>query len=144
MERAVAERLESGAMTASSMPSISSSARRSACSPSAAMPSSLVRRIFIARRDASGASRRSRGVPASRHRADTFPHERDAVRYVRGMSTTTHDVVVVGGSTAGCTAARLYALAGARVALVERRPSMDAYKVTCTHYIQASATPVFE
>jgi menaquinone-9 beta-reductase len=51
------------------------------------------------------------------------------------------DVVVVGASVAGCTAARLYAQRGARVALVEKRPDVDAYKTVCTHYIQASATP---
>src|SRR3954453_16221424 len=45
IERAMAERLPSGAMTASSMPgTMSSSARRSACSPSALIPSSLVSR----------------------------------------------------------------------------------------------------
>jgi menaquinone-9 beta-reductase len=54
------------------------------------------------------------------------------------------DVVVVGASTAGCTVAKLYAERGARVALVERRPDMDAYKVVCTHYIQPSATPTIE
>jgi flavin-dependent dehydrogenase len=51
------------------------------------------------------------------------------------------DAVVVGASTAGCTAARLLALRGARVALLERRPAMDAHKTVCTHYIQASAAP---
>jgi flavin-dependent dehydrogenase len=54
------------------------------------------------------------------------------------------DVVVVGASAAGCTAAKLYAERGARVALVERRPDVDAYKVVCTHYIQPSATPTIE
>ena len=54
------------------------------------------------------------------------------------------DVVVAGASIAGCTAARLYALAGARVALVERRPDLAAYKVTCTHQIQSSAVPTIE
>jgi flavin-dependent dehydrogenase len=54
------------------------------------------------------------------------------------------DVVVVGASAAGCTAAKLYAERGARVALVERRPDMDAHKVVCTHYIQPSATPTLE
>ena len=45
IERAVAERLESGAMTASSTSvDLARSARRSACSPSASIPSSLVRR----------------------------------------------------------------------------------------------------
>ena len=44
MPRPLAERFASGAITASSTPGTSSSARRSACSPSASMPSSLVRR----------------------------------------------------------------------------------------------------
>lgn len=54
------------------------------------------------------------------------------------------DVVVAGASIAGCTAARLFALAGARVALVERRPDRAAYKVVCTHQIQSSAVPTIE
>ena len=57
---------------------------------------------------------------------------------------TDFDAVVVGASVAGCTAARLYAQQGARVALVEKRPDMDAYKTVCTHYIQSSATPTIE
>jgi flavin-dependent dehydrogenase len=63
------------------------------------------------------------------------------------MTTTARtdfDAVVVGASVAGCTAARLYAERGARVALVERRPDIDAHKVVCTHYIQPSATPTIE
>src|SRR3712207_6934859 len=51
------------------------------------------------------------------------------------------DVVVVGASVAGCTAARLFGQAGARVALVEKRPDGDAYKVTCTHAMLSSASP---
>ena len=57
---------------------------------------------------------------------------------------TAFDVVVVGASISGCTAARLFALAGARVALVERRPDPDAYKVACTHAILSSAVPTME
>jgi flavin-dependent dehydrogenase len=57
---------------------------------------------------------------------------------------TDFDAVVVGASVGGCTAARLYAQRGARVALVERRPDIDAYKTVCTHYIQPSATPTIE
>ena len=41
----------------------------------------------------------------------------------------THDVVVVGASIAGSATATLFARAGARVALVERNPDLDAYKV---------------
>jgi flavin-dependent dehydrogenase len=57
---------------------------------------------------------------------------------------TDFDAVVVGASVAGCTAARLYAQQGARVALVEKRPDLDAYKTVCTHFIQPSATPTIE
>jgi flavin-dependent dehydrogenase len=57
---------------------------------------------------------------------------------------TDFDAIVVGASVAGCTAARLFAQRGARVALVERRPELDAYKTVCTHYIQPSATPTIE
>src|SRR3954452_2248600 len=45
MPRPIALRLESGAMTSTSMPSRSTKARRAACSPGAEMPSSLVRRM---------------------------------------------------------------------------------------------------
>jgi flavin-dependent dehydrogenase len=55
-----------------------------------------------------------------------------------------YDVAIVGASTAGCTAARLYAQSGASVALIERRPSLDAHKTVCTHFIQSSATPTIE
>ncbi len=57
---------------------------------------------------------------------------------------TAFDVVVVGASIAGCTAARLFGLSGARVALVERRPDPAAYKVLCTHGILSSAVPTME
>ena len=50
------------------------------------------------------------------------------------------DVAVVGASIAGCTAARMFAQRGARVALIERKPALDAYKTVCTHFIQSSAT----
>jgi flavin-dependent dehydrogenase len=54
------------------------------------------------------------------------------------------DVVVVGASIAGCSAARLFAVAGAKVALIERRPDPGAYKVVCTHQILSSAVPTIE
>jgi menaquinone-9 beta-reductase len=54
------------------------------------------------------------------------------------------DVVIAGASIAGCAAARLFALAGSRVALVEQRPDPSAYKVACTHQIQSSAVPAIE
>jgi len=55
-----------------------------------------------------------------------------------------YDVVVVGASLAGCTAARLYGERGLKVALVERRTRIDDYKRTCTHFIQPCAVPVTE
>jgi 2-polyprenyl-6-methoxyphenol hydroxylase-like FAD-dependent oxidoreductase len=70
----------------------------------------------------------------------------DATRHgVRGTlraGSTDFDVVVVGGSLAGCTTATLYGRRGLRVAVLERRPDMDAYKVVCAHYIQAGTTPM--
>ncbi|MCC8402256.1 FAD-dependent monooxygenase [Paraburkholderia sp. MMS20-SJTN17] len=51
------------------------------------------------------------------------------------------DVLVIGAGLAGCTAARLFALHDLRVALIEHRADMTAFKQLCTHFIQASATP---
>jgi flavin-dependent dehydrogenase len=53
-----------------------------------------------------------------------------------------YDVVVVGASIAGATAATLYARNGANVALLERHSDAAAYKVLCNHSIQAGALPV--
>jgi flavin-dependent dehydrogenase len=54
------------------------------------------------------------------------------------------DVAVVGASVAGCTAARLFAQRGARVALIEKRPDPAAFKVACTHAILPASTPTIE
>jgi 2-polyprenyl-6-methoxyphenol hydroxylase-like FAD-dependent oxidoreductase len=53
-----------------------------------------------------------------------------------------HDVAVIGASIAGCTAATLLARAGARVALIERKPDPAAFKRVCGHFIQPSAVHV--
>ena len=55
-----------------------------------------------------------------------------------------YDVAVVGASIAGGTAATLMGRAGARVALVDRHPSPNAFKRICTHFIQPSASPTIE
>jgi menaquinone-9 beta-reductase len=60
------------------------------------------------------------------------------------VAAARYDVAIVGASIAGCTAARFFALAGARVALIDRNADPDAYKVVCTHAIQSSATPTIE
>ncbi len=62
------------------------------------------------------------------------------------MSTSSdnHDVIIVGASLAGCTAAVLMARAGVRVLLLEKRPSVDAWKVVCGHYMQSSCIPTIE
>lgn len=60
------------------------------------------------------------------------------------MTGHDYDVVVVGASIAGCSAATLFGRGGLRVALLESRPERNAYKKVCTHFIQASATPTIE
>jgi menaquinone-9 beta-reductase len=52
------------------------------------------------------------------------------------------DVVVVGASIAGCTAATLLARQGARVTVLEKAPSPQQHKVMCTHFLQPGASPV--
>jgi menaquinone-9 beta-reductase len=54
------------------------------------------------------------------------------------------DVIAVGASIAGCTAATFLARDGLKVALVEAHREMDMYKRLCTHFIQSSATPTIE
>jgi 2-polyprenyl-6-methoxyphenol hydroxylase-like FAD-dependent oxidoreductase len=61
-----------------------------------------------------------------------------------GNRTSDYDVVVVGGSLAGCSAAMLLGRAGQRVALVEKQPDPDAFKRICSHFIQASGVPTLE
>lgn len=46
-----------------------------------------------------------------------------------------YDVVIVGASLAGCTAATFLGRSGLRVALVERSRDLDAYKAMCGHWI---------
>src|SRR5919204_3135210 len=52
-----------------------------------------------------------------------------------------YDVVIVGASIAGCTAATLYGRSGLRVALLERSSDPQSFKRMCTHIIQPSAEP---
>lgn len=55
-----------------------------------------------------------------------------------------YDVVIVGASLAGCAAAIGLGRAGARVAVVEKRPDPQAFKRTCSHFIQAGGVPAIE
>jgi 2-polyprenyl-6-methoxyphenol hydroxylase-like FAD-dependent oxidoreductase len=65
----------------------------------------------------------------------------DTAPQLYGTTNARFDVVVIGAGLAGCTAARLFALQDLRVALVEHRGDVAAFKQLCTHFIQASATP---
>lgn len=52
------------------------------------------------------------------------------------------DVVIVGASLAGCTAATLFARQGLSVVLLEAHRDPEHYKRACTHFIQPTAWPV--
>jgi 2-polyprenyl-6-methoxyphenol hydroxylase-like FAD-dependent oxidoreductase len=54
------------------------------------------------------------------------------------------DVVVVGGSVAGCATAALLGRQGIGTTVLEKSTKADHYKVVCTHYIQPGGTPVLE
>lgn len=54
------------------------------------------------------------------------------------------DVVIVGASIAGCTAAIMFAKRGASVALLDRKVDTQSYKKICTHFLQPSAVPTIE
>lgn len=58
--------------------------------------------------------------------------------------TEKYDVIVVGASIAGCTAATFLARDGLKVALIEAHRNENMYKRLCTHFIQSSATPTIE
>jgi 2-polyprenyl-6-methoxyphenol hydroxylase-like FAD-dependent oxidoreductase len=55
-----------------------------------------------------------------------------------------YDAVVVGASLAGCATAIQLGRAGLRVAVVEKQPDPQAFKRTCSHFIQASGVPSIE
>jgi menaquinone-9 beta-reductase len=55
-----------------------------------------------------------------------------------------YDVVVIGGSLAGCSTAILLGRAGQRVAVVEKQPDPAAFKRMCSHFVQASGVPAVE
>src|SRR3954468_708460 len=54
------------------------------------------------------------------------------------------DVVIAGGSVAGCALAALLGRQGVGVTVLEKSPKPEHYKVVCTHFIQAGATPVLQ
>jgi len=54
------------------------------------------------------------------------------------------DVVVAGGSVAGCALAALLGRQGINVTVLEKSPKPEHYKVVCSHFIQAGATPVLQ
>jgi menaquinone-9 beta-reductase len=60
------------------------------------------------------------------------------------MTGSEYDVLIVGASIAGCTAAILLAKRGAKVALIDRKKDPNSYKRVCTHYLQPSSVPTIE
>jgi 2-polyprenyl-6-methoxyphenol hydroxylase-like FAD-dependent oxidoreductase len=58
------------------------------------------------------------------------------------MPSERTDVLIVGGSVAGCALAALLGRQGIGVTVLEKSPKPEHYKVVCTHFIQAGATPV--
>ena len=60
------------------------------------------------------------------------------------MANDRYDVAIVGGSIAGASAAILFARRGLRVALIERKPDLNAYKQMCTHFILSCAVPTIQ
>jgi 2-polyprenyl-6-methoxyphenol hydroxylase-like FAD-dependent oxidoreductase/pimeloyl-ACP methyl ester carboxylesterase len=71
-------------------------------------------------------------------------HLRPVVESTGGGPSGGYDVVIVGASIAGCTAATLYGRSGLRVALLERASDPAHFKTLCTHIIQPSADPVIK
>ncbi|MFJ8212597.1 FAD-dependent oxidoreductase [Streptomyces sp. NPDC096033] len=55
-----------------------------------------------------------------------------------------YDVIVVGASIAGCTAATAYGRAGLRVAVVERHRSPQAHKTLCGHFVLGGTHDVLQ
>ena len=60
------------------------------------------------------------------------------------MANDRYEVAIVGASIAGATAAILFARRGLRVALIERKPDLNAYKRMCTHFILSCAVPAIQ
>jgi menaquinone-9 beta-reductase len=54
------------------------------------------------------------------------------------------DVVIAGGSIAGSSLAALLGRQGIDVTVLEKSPKPEHYKVVCSHFIQAGATPVLQ
>jgi menaquinone-9 beta-reductase len=60
------------------------------------------------------------------------------------QSIASYDIIIVGASAGGCTAAILFARQGFGVVLLEHRKDINAYKKVCTHYIQPNAVPTLQ
>lgn len=54
-----------------------------------------------------------------------------------------YDVVIVGGSVAGCILALCYARRDLKIAIIEQKDGDAGYKMLCTHFVQPIALPVF-
>lgn len=54
-----------------------------------------------------------------------------------------YDVIIAGGSVAGCILALSYARHDLTVAVLEQKDADASYKMLCTHFVQPIALPVF-
>ena len=53
-----------------------------------------------------------------------------------------YDVIIAGGSIAGCVLALRYARYNLRVAILEQKSAPTDYKTLCTHFVQPMALPI--
>ena len=56
----------------------------------------------------------------------------------------TYEIIIVGASIAGCSAALMYAEKGIRVLIIDKATSIECYKKHCVHFVQPCGTPVLK
>lgn len=56
----------------------------------------------------------------------------------------TYEIIIVGASIAGCSAALMYAEKGIRVLIIDKATSMECYKKHCVHFVQPCGIPILK
>ena len=56
----------------------------------------------------------------------------------------TNEIIIVGASIAGCSAALMYAEKGIRVLIIDKATSMESYKKHCVHFVQPCGIPILK